>query len=208
MSNLISHLRNSSPEHSGSQSITPARWQSRTKNAGEDVDSRESLRPLIPALQRQSLRPMWFTERVPGLSRETSANLRAVIRKGLQRCSSNQSVEPCRPEPRRTVPSPGHFHGHPNALWVSGLHSRVSVLHLCSSPPSTWHRPVLREDLSLHLLDLWCHGKRFHVKSHESRCSVALAAARRRQLFSSGTPFSGILVQQSCRKCCFFSKNR
>lgn len=84
----------------------------------------------------------------------TSANLRAVIRKGLQRCSSNQSVELCRPEPRRTVPSPGHFHGHPNALWVSGLHSRVSVLHLCSSLSSTWHRPVLREDLSLHLLDL------------------------------------------------------
>lgn len=84
----------------------------------------------------------------------TSANLRAVIRKGLQRCSSNQSVELCRPEPRRTVPKPGHFHGHPNALWVSSLHSRVSVLHLCSSPSSTWHRPVLREDLSLHLLDL------------------------------------------------------
>lgn len=43
----------------------------------------------------------------------TSANLRAVIRKGLQRCSSNQSVELCRPEPSGTVPSPGHFHRHP-----------------------------------------------------------------------------------------------
>lgn len=69
----------------------------------------------------------------------TSANLRAVIRKGLQRCSSNQSVEQCRPEPRRTVPSPGHFHGlqrpSGSAAYTPVCPSSISVI--LHPPPGT-----------------------------------------------------------------------
>lgn len=97
--------------------------------------------------------------------------------------------------PRHPIPSPGRFHGLPNALWLSCLHSHASVLHLRSSPSSTWHRPALREDLSRHLLDLGCHGKSSQESSsHEWRRGVALAAARRRRFLSSGPSFSGISV--------------
>lgn len=72
----------------------------------------------------------------------TSAKLRLVIRKGSQRRCNDLGVELCKSGPRRPNSSARSFLGLPNALRLSCFHPRASIIHLPSSPSSTWQRLV------------------------------------------------------------------